>query len=107
MAHTSTSLFDLPSITEQPKRTFRGETFDPELDGERLDRLLDRVRNLMLDGHWRNLAEISSATGGTEASCSARLRDLRRVENGGYQVDRRRVGEPSRGIWVYRVTVKQ
>lgn len=64
---------------------------------ERLTRLLDRVERYMSDGRWRTLADISAYCRGTEASVSARLRDLRKM---GYVVDRRRVGP---GLFEYRV----
>lgn len=87
---------------------FGGVTFSATHDGPRLARQLDRVRALMLDGHWRTLAEIQRAIAvpgkhDTEAAVSARLRDLRKGKYGALQVERRRRGEPSRGLWEYRV----
>lgn len=79
---------------------FDGATFDAKRDGDRLSRLFDRVRALMLDGTWRTLPEIQARCGGSEASCSARLRDLRKGKFGGYQVDRR---YRAAGVWEYRV----
>lgn len=58
----------------------------------------------MNDGKWRTLSEISALTGDGEASISARLRDLRKDEFGGLNVDRRRRGDESRGLFEYRVT---
>jgi hypothetical protein len=69
-------------------------------DHERLRSLLQRVFKLMKDGHWRTLPEIVSVTGGTEASVSARLRDLRKDKFGGYDVDREHVGA---GLFRYRL----
>jgi hypothetical protein len=79
---------------------FGGVTFDPTADGERLLTLLRRVQYLMSDGAWRTLAEIQQECGGSEASVSARLRDLRKRQWGGHCVLRRRV---DRGLWQYRV----
>jgi hypothetical protein len=79
---------------------FDGETFDPALDGKRLTSQLERVRELMKDGKWHSLAYISMDIGGSEASVSARLRDLRKVRFGGHTVERMRVKE---GLWVYRL----
>lgn len=62
-----------------------------------------RVRDLMADGKFRTLQEISSATGDPEASVSARLRDLRKPQFGGHKVDR--VKLPN-GKFEYRVSVK-
>ena len=79
---------------------FAGETFDEAKDGKRLRSQLDRVRALMIDGEWRTLGDISMRCGGSEASVSARLRDLRKATMGLHQVERRRLG---RGLWQYRV----
>ncbi len=70
-------------------------------DFPRISRLLDRVRNLMLDGEWRSLRDIQQTVGGSEAGVSARLRDLRRPEHGGHLVEHRR---QDGGLWVYRVS---
>jgi len=83
-----------------------GQTFDPALDGPRLKGQTLDVFNLMRDGQWRTLAQIAYATGHPEASLSARLRDLRKPKYGGHTVERRRLGDPTRGIWEYRVIVK-
>lgn len=81
-----------------------GATFDPKLDGARLDSQLERVRAVMRDGLWRTLAEIQRAIGGgSEAAISARLRDFRKIRHGAWKVDRRRRGDPSRGLHEYRV----
>lgn len=77
-------------------------TYDLELDGPRLERLLDRVRALMSDGAWRTLAEIVEHVGGSEAGVSARLRDLRKAPIRA-EVERRRRGDPRLGLWEYRV----
>lgn len=89
------------STALQPSFQFDGETFEPELDAERLSRLLDRVRRLMLDGHWRTIGEIQRLVGGSEAGVSARLRDFRKPRFGGYTVERRRI---KGGLHEYRVT---
>jgi len=79
---------------------FDGSTFQPERDGERLRSQLQRVRDLMIDGQWRTLAQLAQHVGGSEAGVSARLRDLRKGRNGGYTVERRYVGE---GLFEYRL----
>ncbi len=81
-----------------------GETVDVQADHVRLITLLARVRNLMEDGQWRTLEEIQGRAGGTEASVSARLRDLRKAKHGGYTVERRRRGELAAGLHEYRVS---
>lgn len=77
-----------------------GATFCPAFDAERLGEQAKRVLSLMIDGQPRTLREISASTGDPEASVSARLRDLRR---GGLVVHRRRRGEPSLGLFEYKV----
>lgn len=77
---------------------FDGETYDAERDSERLAGMLRRVQAVMADGHWHTLQELSWRTGGSEAACSARLRDLRKPKFGGHTVQRRYV---HRGLWEY------
>lgn len=81
---------------------FDGSTCDPALDADRLETLLGRVLDLTSDGRWRTLREIAKSCGGSEASVSARLRDLRKARFGGYTVERRRV-VGANGLWEYRV----
>ena len=80
-----------------------GTTYSPDRDGERLERLFERVKALMLDGRWRTLAEIQAVCGGSEASVSARIRDLRKKRFGAYIVEREYVGD---GLWQYRVRTR-
>ncbi len=77
------------------------ETYTEERDGARITKQREAVLNLMRDGQWRTLAEISAATGAPEASASARLRDLRKERFGSHTVDRTHV---SRGLWRYRIS---
>ena len=77
------------------------ETYTEERDGARIAKQREAVLNLMRDGQWRTLAEISAATGAPEASASARLRDLRKERFGSHTVDRTHV---SRGLWRYRIS---
>ncbi len=88
-----------PSLIETRPR-FDGETFDVAQDGPRLSRQLAAVKGLMDDGMWRPLWVISVVTGASEASVSARLRDLRKPKFGAHTVERRRVED---GLWEYRV----
>jgi hypothetical protein len=82
---------------------FDGSTYDHDRDHMRLAGQLGRVFDCMKDGRWRTLAVISLIAGGTEASVSARLRDIRKPRYGGHTVDRRHV---ARGLFEYRVVVK-
>jgi len=83
---------------------FNGPEYVPERDKIRLTTQLDRVRELMLDGEWRTVAEISRGTGDPEPSVSAQLRHLRKARFGGYRVDRQQRGG-SGALYEYRVLV--
>jgi len=83
-------------------------TYDDRLDGPRIATLLDCVREVMAGGEWLTLGEIRRECAcrgvhGSEAGISARIRDLRKPQHGGREVDRRRRGEPSNGLWEYRL----
>ena len=83
---------------------FDGRTFNRPLDSQRLKGQGLRVYTLMRDvPGWHTLAEISQAVGAPEASCSARLRDLRKPRNGGHAVDRRPHPDGPRGLYQYRL----
>lgn len=82
---------------------FGGSTYLPYLDSARLSSQLERVKQLMNDGEWRTLPQIQAIVGGSEAGISARLRDLRKQKFGGLIVNRKRIGDPSKGLWVYQV----
>jgi hypothetical protein len=84
-----------------PSLVFDGETFDLERDGPRLTKQLGRVFDFMKSGEWRSLWQISEAIKGSEASVSARLRDLRKPRFGGFSVERRRL---TAGLYQYRLT---
>lgn len=86
-----------------PDHAFDGQTYSPELDYKRLKGQRDRVFQLMSDGQWRTLAEISQHAGGSEASASARLRDLRKPKYGSHDVQGKRVAG---GLWRYRMVVQ-
>lgn len=88
------SLFDLPTY-------FDGSTYSPEYDRERLSGQLERVRAYMLAHDWVTLAELHTRVGGSEASVSARLRDLRKPRFGAYTVQRKRL---EGGLFAYKVT---
>jgi hypothetical protein len=80
----------------------RGKTYIPQHDRKRLAAQYMRVFELMQDSQWRTLAEIEAITHDPQASISARLREIR---HNSYIVDRRRRGDPKRGLHEYRVTV--
>ena len=88
-----------------------------EYDARRLRSQREVIRDVMLAagdcGTWLTLSELRALTHYGEASISAQLRHLRRTDNGGYDVAKRRregasVARPAadgRGdyVWEYRV----
>lgn len=88
-----------PTLPSSPV-TFDGATIVPDRDTGRLAAQLDRVRAAMAGGQWVTLASLAQATGDPEASCSARLRDLRKPKFGGHTIERQYV---SRGLFRYRM----
>jgi hypothetical protein len=82
-------------------------TFDPLQDGERLRTQLERVADVVADGHPRCLPQIAGElrkrfpdSHFPEASISARLRDL---HHRGWSVTRFRA-ERNSGLWFYRAS---
>lgn len=100
------STFERMLISEHKResRAFKGATFSPELDGPRLTTQLQRVKLCLLGGQWWTLRQLVAIAGGSEAAVSARIRDLRRPEHGGYTILRERVGGVS-GLWRYKLVV--
>jgi len=91
----------------QTVMNFDGPTFSPQYDGDRLTSQLAKVFTLMRDGSWRTLGEIADSVGGSEAGVSARLRDFRKERFGSHSVERRRRGEPSDGLFEYRLLIRE
>lgn len=83
--------------------SFDGVTYDPELDHDRLRSQLAAVKQLMVDGEWRTLDDISFVVNGSVSGISARLRDLRKKRFGSHTVERRRAETP--GVFEYRLIV--
>ena len=97
-----TTLFDYAATLPSPPRAkaFDGKTYSADDDHKRLRGQLWRVFQLMSDGKFRTLAEIAEHAEGSEAACSARLRDLRKEKYGSREIERRRVAG---GLWEYRM----
>jgi len=88
-----------------------------EYDARRLRSQREIIRDVMLSAAdcdtWLTLGELRTLTQYGEASISAQLRHLRKMENGGYDVAKRhredalpaRVGADGRseGVWEYRI----
>jgi hypothetical protein len=85
-----------------PKDAFDGETYNHKRDHYRLAGQLERVFRNMEDGRWRSLETLAMLAGGTEASVSARLRDLRKEKYGSHNVERKHIRD---GLWLYRLIV--
>ncbi len=87
-------------------RTF-GPDYDARVDRLRLRTQFEVIRDVMLSaavcGAWLTLRELGRITGYGEASISAQLRHLRKPQFGGYAVEKRRRGEPTKGVWEYRL----
>jgi hypothetical protein len=79
---------------------FGGSTYNPALDHERLSTQLEKVKAAVTGGEWWTLSELSMLCDGSEASISARLRDLRKPQFGGYSIERYRVNG---GLFKYRM----
>lgn len=84
----------------KPIPRFHGSEFDPALDQKRLTVQQRRIFCALADGRSRTLREISALTGDGEASISAQCRHIR---SQGFQLEKQRRGEPSRGCWEYRL----
>lgn len=80
-----------------------GPAYSEELDGKRIQKQHEEIRDYMLCREWRTLAEIASALRYPEASVSAQLRHLRKARFGGHVVEKRRRLSPSGAQWEYRV----
>ncbi|HDK41282.1 MAG TPA: hypothetical protein ENH31_02895 [Nitrospirae bacterium] len=90
---------------EQRTPRFDGRASNPVYDQARLAGQVQRIYNLMLDGRYRTLDEISKETGDPEASVSAQLRNLRKPRFGGHTVNKRHRGDRKDGLWEYQLVV--
>lgn len=83
---------------------FDGETYEPVQDQKRLASALERTYNVLSDGKWHTLKELSQVTGASEAGVSARVRDLRkskfRAKFPNEKVESERL---EGGLWQYRM----
>jgi hypothetical protein len=73
-----------------------GPAYSPVLDGERIQKQHEVIRDFMLagvapaHGGWYTLAELHAKLSYPEASISAQLRHLRKERFGAYRVEKRR-----------------
>ena len=82
---------------------FDGETYDKEIDGERMTTQLELVRDIMSDQRWHRNLEVANKVGCTESGAAARIRDLRKEKFGSWEIVRRRVAHGN-GLHEYRWT---
>ena len=78
---------------------FAGAGYESTRDQARLTHQHIRVRNLMSDGAWRTLSQISKITQDPHASVSAQLRHMRKPRFGAWTVEKRYLGK---GLYEYR-----
>jgi hypothetical protein len=101
MSYAST-FFDIPAPVQKLSGDRDGETFNRKRDLVRLNEQQLRIYDVMKDGRWHTLRDVSDATGDPETSVSARLRDLRKPKFGGFTVEREHV---IGGLWRYRMVM--
>jgi hypothetical protein len=83
------------------KPQFDGSDYEPEEDKARLTGQIYRVYEVMREGEWKTLSEISvEASPCPQASASAQLRNLRKKRFGGHLIEKKNMG---RGLWKYRL----
>lgn len=99
MADQGYPLFDRP-----PPR-FDGPDYIDAIDRGRLAGQIKRVFDLMRDGTWRTVEEISAVTRDPQPSVSAQLRHLRKDRFGAHLVEKRPRGDRTHGLFEYRLTV--
>ena len=87
----------------QPELKFDGADYIPERDNDRLGAQLKRIFDIVIDGQWRTLQDISELTGDPHASISAQLRHLRKPRFGSWNVERKYIGD---GLYLYRLNCR-
>jgi hypothetical protein len=86
-----------------------GESYDPERDRDRLKKQYHATLSVMSDHEWHEADHITASvnylTGDASnwAAVSARLRDIRKPENGGWGKDMVQRRYVRRGVWEYRL----
>lgn len=90
-----------------PDAEFDGTAYVSSLDKERLTGLTKDVLSIVEDGKARTLSELCEEllSGDrehvSESSVSATLRNLRKDRFGGFDIRKRRRGDPSQGLFEY------
>ena len=86
---------------------FDGPAYDKKHDQKRLTGQIKRIFDLMQDGWWRTLDEISKTTGDPAASVSAQLRNLRKDHFGSHTIKRQTRGNRDDGLFEYKLIVNK
>jgi len=92
----------VPMSFDKPR--FNGSDYQPERDDHRLNEQYAKIFDLMKDGEWRSLDEISKATGAPAPSASAQLRHARKIRFGNHTVNKKYMGD---GLYLYQLIVKK
>jgi len=95
-------LFSADVQLRNPLR-FDGATIEPAVDAPRLGGQLQLIYRAMSSGCWLRLSQLAVLAYCSEASASARLRDLRKPRFGGHVIERQRVGKS--GLFRYRLVL--
>ncbi len=83
---------------------FNGADYRHNRDSARLASQYQSIFNLMQDGEFRTLSEISRLTGHPESSVSAQLRHMRKPRFGSHTVNRTHCGN---GLYKYQLIVSE
>lgn len=86
---------------------FDGSDYLPLFDQKRLSVQFLRIFECMKDAKWRTLGEISEVTKDPQASISAQLRHMRKERFGMHEINKRRRGDPSLGLYEYQLIVRR
>ena len=103
----NTNLVQLTLEDIQVEPHFNGSDYEAKYDHARLTNQIKRIFDLMSDGKYRTLSEISKATGAPEGSVGAQLRNLKKKPFGSHQVPKRIRGARRGGLWEYRLIVNE
>lgn len=86
---------------------FDGATYLPLFDQKRLEGQYEKVFAVMAHGGWWTLRQLANICECSEASISARIRDMRKEKRGGHTVNRRRGRCWDSGIHEYQLVVRR
>lgn len=82
-----------------PNPRFKGDDYSPHRDRTRLKKQFDRVFDVMSDGRWHTIAEVSEITEDPPQSVARQIRYIRSKKEG-LIVERRYDGD---GLYSFRI----